>query len=390
MKTTIKIIESNIRGQFDRTKKIAPVILQGAPGRGKSATLKQICKDNGWHLIYASIAAMDISELSGLPSDKHEPKLLPYSSHGNDLVTEWSCPEVIYQANMYASEGTPVVISLEDIHESDRSTQKALYEFLLERKLKNFKLDDNVAIVGTMNTSDEAGFTGFSSAVVNRLAFLRFEISPEEWYDVAGRFYHHFVASFLKNNAEFLSEPENVNTPYGTPRSWEALSDQIKLLDEDFVVANLEQITRQYVSPQAAVEFTKHVQYLMKIDFASVVKKKKLVRISELNTIDQILYTFMIPYIHTVDDAKYLVKMINQNIDEETYIGYLMAAIYTKYQARSRGENLSLGLDLVISKLLGYDKLLDNDNTAEHLKALKSIKFEDPEALLAKASAYIL
>jgi len=389
MKTLKTIVESNIQGQFTGRKVHVPV-LKGAPGSGKSSFLKQICKDNNYSLVNVSFASLDLVELSGLPNDVEVPEMAQYSSNGNASITQWSMPEVIYQANRIASQGQNVVILLDDIHEANRSTQTALYELLLERKLKNFTLDPKVAIVATMNDSDESGFEGMSSPIVNRLAFLQFNITHEEWHNVSGRFYHHFIASFLKGNSNFLHEPESVHSPYGTPRSWEALSEHLKLLPEEFAVNNIQTIAKQYVTNNAVAELTKHIHYLMKIDFGSLVKNRASIDIPNLSPLDQILYIYIVDYIKTADDGLYFAELLNNNLNAATYIGYTMGRLYTKYQAREKGEKLSVGVDIVLSKLLDRDEPLDNKFTAQEQKVFNKLAIKNGSDLLASAAKYIL
>ena len=389
MKTTALLVEANIKGQL-AGKKMAPVILQSNPGVGKSSIIKQICVDNGWELIYVSLASASIETFGGLPTDRRDESVAKYNINNSSLITEWSCPEIIYQANALVGKGKTVVISLEDIHESDRSTQKALYELLLERGLKGFFLDNDVAMVGSMNTSDEAGFQAMSSAIVNRLAFLKFEPTFDELHEVSLQFYHTYIASFLKSYKSYLHEQESVTSPFGTPRSWRALSENLSMLDDKFIVQHIQVLAKQYVSIDAANALHKHVVYMTNIDFEGMIKNKKPLDVSKLNTLEQVLHTYILNYIVTPKDALYLVDIINDSMDEPTFLGFMLGMINEKYKARDKAP-LSLGIDMLITKLLGgSDKLFCHKMTATNKKAMSKLVFKDAGAVLSKSSEYLI
>ena len=96
-------------------------------------------------------------------------------------ATQWSIPEMVAKA-IRAAEGKPTVLLIDDFHMVSPHLQAYFYGLLLERRLGNFKLSDNVAIVLTMNDSDKAGFNGINSAVRNRLAILPVEFNFEYWF----------------------------------------------------------------------------------------------------------------------------------------------------------------------------------------------------------------
>jgi len=391
MNTTLKLIQSNIESQFNPNYLTAPVVLMGPPGVGKTSTVRQITKDKNYNLINISAASLSLEQASGIPDFKIDNSMDKYSSVGTteSKVTEWSVPEVIYQAN-YITEQTerPTIILLDDLHRMPQATKSALYELLLERQLKQYKLNDNVAVVATSNDSDEAGFEGMDSPIINRLAFLNFNPSHEYWMQTSGRFYHHFISSFLKSNPQYLNEQESVTDPFGTARSWEALSNQFKVLDDEkFIIGNINIIAKQYVSKEAVNELTRHVQYVSKIDFSKIVKQKEIIDIEDLNILDQILYQYIFNYIIDVDDVQYLVNLIEENKSEESFVGFLMANIYTKYQAIEKGDSITLGQEAFLSKFI--EQPMKSKLKKKDQEIFDSIEIKDKDTLLKLSFEYL-
>jgi len=390
MKTVKTIVEANINTQL-RGDLTSPIVLIGAPGVGKTSFIKDLTNERNYSLINISAASLSLEECTGLPDFVTDESMDKYSTVQSceSKATKWSVPEIIYQANhLVETTGRPTVILLDDLHRMPQSTKSALYELLLERQLKQYKLNDQVAIVATSNDSSEAGFDGMDSPILNRLAFLNFDPSHEDWYQAAGRFYHHFIASFLKTNSQYLNEQESVINPFATARSWNALSNQMKTLDEKFVIDNLLLLAKQYVSGNAANELLKHVTYMTKINFSTIVKSKKLVKISELPVLDQILYAYIFTYIETVEDMVYLVDLIETNEDEQSFIGFLMANIYTAYQSLSKGGTITVGQEAFITKLLSTD--MQSKLSKKDKKLYDSITLSDADKLLNVASQYLI
>jgi len=272
-------------------------------------------------------------------------------------ATQWSVPEITATCNRLAVDSTKngVVLLLDDIHEANIAVQAYLLEMLLERKLGQYKFADNVAIVATMNASDEARFDGFSSAVRNRLAIHEMPFNFDAWFTSHGAHYHHYISSFLRTHSQYIQEEESVDTEgFGTPRAYDFLQNTVASLPLPTVSKHINEIALQYISKNASNALTRHVQYLEAIDFQAIVNSRELKQINSEKPLDQILYAYIINYITTFDDFIYMVDLLNKNSSgADNWIGMVIGEIKNKYLAHYRdSKEVPLGQILVANKLL--------------------------------------
>ena len=166
-----------------------------------------------------------------------------------------------------------------------------------------------------------------------------------------------FVASFLKAKPDLVMEMESIDIEqFATPRSWTYLSKEINYIflakEEKFFFDNVFMIASQKVSLKASREFAKHTTYIKSLDIEQIVRQRKLFDAKKLKVLDQIIYAFLVNYIDTVDDAKYLVKLIRKNISVENFVGSLLIEAYNRYD--------SLLLDGRLKKAKGIEAFINN------------------------------
>ena len=111
-----------------------------------------------------------------------------------------------------------------------------LYELLTERKLREFKIPDNVAICLAGNTSNKAGAKTMFSAIINRVWLCPVHTDFEIWkteFAIKNNF-HIGIQSFLGNEMyqQFFHEEEQVDVAWGSPRSWTRFSNMLKIMEE--------------------------------------------------------------------------------------------------------------------------------------------------------------
>ena len=383
-----KIVKSNIQNQLDGDF-VAPIVLMGSPGTGKTSSVKAIGKSMNCPIVNISMASLTIEELGGIPTFISAPEMDKYSTVNstNSESTQWSVPEIIKTANIMAedTQNDGIIILCDDIHETNMSVKPALYEFLLERKLGQYKLHDKVAIVATMNDSDEANYDGFSSAIINRLAMLKLEPSFENWYKKHGANYNMFVSSFLKVYSSFTNEQEDTRSPFGTGRSFHMLSETIEPFDDDFIVENSFKLARQYISEEASRAFTEHVNYITKIDFTGLIKSRKIIDIGSMDFVDQIMHGNIVNYVETVEDAQYLAKLLDANLNVNTFLGFSSGQIYSKFLLMDKGKKITKGQEAIVYKIMSISP---KGFTKKELDQYDRIVFENQSAIMAVASDY--
>lgn len=359
----ITIIKSNIKGQLVN-KQIAPLCIAGSPGTAKSTTVALIAAELGMNLVTESMPCLTHEALSGLPSDYASPQYQANSIDGSTpMATQWSIPEVVAKT-IRASQLGPTVLLLDDFHMVSPHLQAYFYALLLERRLGNFKLSDNTAVILTMNDSDLAGFHGINSAVRNRMSILKVDFNFEHWFSNYGNQLHYLVASFLKAKPHYTQEPESTGIEgYATPRAWTAIAAELSVHEDPINFAH--QIARMQVSTQAAQAFQAHVAYIEAIDFTKLVANRTLVDLSKQNPLDSIIYSYITNFIHTLDDAMYLFELlaINHSNAASAFVGFVIGELYIKQRHM---DTISDGLKFIIKRLTNQPMIAsDYPNTAK-------------------------
>ena len=395
-KTIIKILSTNIQGQLAGADLGGGICIAGKPGIGKTQTMYGIAQDLNMHLVQVSIPEVSTEELSGIPEFIPAPHMDKYSVTGSkdSLATKWSVPQIIEVSNRLATdkEKKGCILFIDDLHRVNMAVAPYLYGLLGERKLGSFTLDSKVAIMGAMNDSDEAGFSGIDSPIKDRLGILPVPFDFEYWFKNFGRGLHFYIASFLKSHSSYIQEDESTMIEqFGTPRSWTHLANEFELYDREFIQKNAGILAKQKVSKAASQELAKHITYMEAIDFSRKVKKREEINISRLKPIEQILYAYIVNYIYTIDDAKYVMKLIDDNIDSSNFIGFIIGELYTKFLNKETGKPISNGITAVINVVLStpYDSKDFTKLTETELKILPNLSFKHHDRILQIASEFI-
>jgi len=386
----ITIIETNIKSQL-LNKSTSPLFIAGSPGSGKSSAISVIAKNLDMNLLDVSAPSITIEVLNGLPDEYKATKYNKYSVIDEDVnATKWSIPEIMANT-MDLAEEKDTILLLDDFHMVAPHLQAYFYKLLLQRMLGNYKLPDNVVILGTMNTSTEAGFGGINSAVRNRMSILEVEFNFDWWFDSFGKNLDYRVASYLRAKPKGIMEEESTSVEgYATARAWTAIATELPMYPNDFVLHNADTIAGMQMSKERAKDFHSHVAYIDAIDFNKMVKDKDVKDMSTMSTIDIMTYPYVVNFISTIADGVYLMDLIEANKDEEAFVAFVLGNLYSQYT--SNGDELSDGVRVVIDILLGNKadvKLYSKATKAQLTKAFK-YKFTNADELMSKVSRYII
>jgi hypothetical protein len=150
-------------------------------------------------------------------------------------------------------------------------------------------------------------------------------------------------------------------------------------------------IAKQKVSNAAALELSKHIAYIGAIDFTNKIKAKEDIDIDELKPIDQILYAYIVNYVVTIEDAIYVIKLINDNIKSSNFIGFICGELANKYDQIDRGKPMSDGIIAILEKFLmeDHDATKYTNSSATELKKLAKVEFDDIGTLHEIASTFV-
>ena len=387
----IQIIRTNVKAQLVN-KQICPICISGCPGTAKSTTIMLLAKELDMHIVTESGPTLTHELLSGLPDTVDAAQYQSNSIDGTaPQATQWSIPEMVAKAIRAAKE-KPTILLIDDFHMVSPHLQAYFYGLLLERRLGNFKLSDNIAIVLTMNDSESAGFMGINSAVRNRLAILKVQFDFDYWMASYGNRLHYMVASFLKTKSNYCMEPETTGiTGYATARAWTAIAAELGFHADEFILSQASTIAGMQVSSEAARAFQTHVNYVSAIDFTKVVSGRTLVDLSTKDPLDSIIYSYIANFIHTVEDGLYLFRLMDTNLKQDSFIGFILGELYVKYQNR-REAPLSQGLQFVIDRLLStkLDITKYPNTSLEKLREAFDKPIANLNSFMERASEYLL
>jgi len=253
---TIKeLTKLNIKGQLSN-KNVQSIIWSGKPGVGKSRAIEAITKELNCNYLDYSLPSIVSENLSGIPNFIDAPDMTKYSISGSKLAqaTDWSVPMLIMEANRMANEPGKdgCVLVIEDIHETSMGVMPYFYALLEDRRLGTYKLDDKVAIVGTMNDSDEAGFSGIPSPIKDRCSIVNISFIFDDWYNSHGKYLNYLISSFIKLHPQYIQEQESTGVEqFLTPRSCTYFGSELDLYTPEFILANAKDLAEMKMSKSA-------------------------------------------------------------------------------------------------------------------------------------------
>ena len=251
--TTIETRTVSADEAFVRIKrcfeKKRPVFLWGPPGIGKSELVKSIADSFGnSYMIDLRMGLMEPTDLRGIPFYNKDSGLM-----------EWA-PPIDLPTEEFAAQFDFVVLFLDEMNSAPPSVQAAGYQLILNRRIGNYVLPDNVVIIAAGNRESDKGVTyRMPSPLANRFIHLEMRVDYESWFnwavingisaDVTG------YISFEKQDL-FDFDPRAASRSFSTPRSWVFVSE---LLEDDYSDdAVLTDLVAGTVGEGAAIKFMAH------------------------------------------------------------------------------------------------------------------------------------
>ena len=252
--------------------------LRGNPGGGKTESIRAMALNNGDEFISCHFALKQPEDLGGIP------QFTTFKNGKKEILsTKWSIPEIletlIKTSEKAKKNGKKVIFFLDDIHRSGPFHVTALFELLSERKIRDIALPDNVALVLAGNGSIKAGAQLTNSAIINRCSVFDVYTDFDYWsehFALPNKFNPH-IHSFLKNTRyhHFFHEEEDIEKPWGSPRSWTKLSNLVNLMFEKkqkMPADKLSYICQAHVGEKAAKEFVAYYQIITKFKIHEIFK----------------------------------------------------------------------------------------------------------------------
>jgi len=187
-----------------------PVFVWGPPGVGKSDTVRQVAGELSHELIDLRAVLLDPVDLRGLPH-----------INGDDKA-HW-CQPAFLPTN---GQG---ILFLDELNAAPPLTQAACYQLVLDRKLGEYTLPEQWAVIAAGNReSDKAVTHRMPSALKNRFIHIDFDVDLDDWvrWALQANILTEVIA-FIRFRPTLLHsfDPTKQEKSFPTPRTWEYVSD---------------------------------------------------------------------------------------------------------------------------------------------------------------------
>ena len=207
LKTTLEsLIDSKI-----------PCFIWGSPGVGKSSLVAQIAKKKNMNFIDLRLSLLDPTDLRGIPFFNSE-----------DKSAVWAKPE-FFPPSDSKEYG---ILFLDEINSAPPTIQAAAYQLILDRKIGEYTLPVNYAIIAAGNKETDRGVTyRMPTPLANRFVHLDFDLDFDSWKTWAYKANIDYkIISYLNYKKEdlFVFDPSSSKKAFATPRSWSFVDDILK------------------------------------------------------------------------------------------------------------------------------------------------------------------
>lgn len=192
-----------------------PAFLWGPPGVGKSAITRSVADALEMQFIDIRAIHFDPVDLHGIPVPDMDAN-----------VTRWLTPAI------WPRDGEGIIL-LDELPAAPPMMQAAFYQLVLDRRIGEYQLPDGWAVFGAGNReTDRAVSHRMPSALANRFTHFELMVDKDEFYrwgathDLADE-----VMGFLRFKPTLLHvfDPASNAKRFPSPRSWERVSDIVKL-----------------------------------------------------------------------------------------------------------------------------------------------------------------
>lgn len=194
-----------------------PTFIWGNPGVGKSSLVQQIANEKEMKFIDLRLSLLDPTDLRGIPFFESDIK-----------KAVWAKPEFLPDTS---SEEFGILF-LDEINSAPPTIQAAAYQLILDRKIGEYVLPKNFAIIAAGNYESDRGVTyRMPTPLANRFVHLNFDLDFDSWKLWA---YENNIdkriISYLsyKQSDLFMFDPKSPNKSFATPRSWKFVDDILK------------------------------------------------------------------------------------------------------------------------------------------------------------------
>lgn len=197
-----------------------PIFVWGPPGIGKSDVVDDICYNRlpgNNFLIDMRLALMEPNDLRGFPFRNPDTGQM-----------EWA-PPVDLPTQELANQYDHIVLFLDELNSAPPSVQAAAYQLILNRRIGQYVLPDNVVIVAAGNRETDRGVTyRMPPPLANRFRHINMMVDFQDWQRWAMNNQQHpdviGYLSYFKNDL-FDFDAKSASSAWASPRSWSFVTE---------------------------------------------------------------------------------------------------------------------------------------------------------------------
>ena len=232
-----------------------PIFVWGGPGIGKSEVIHQIAKNIDAHVIDIRLSLWEPTDIKGIPY---------YNSKENNMT--WASPSEL-PTSALAKKHKNMILFLDEMNSAAPSVQAAAYQLILNRRVGQYELPDNVLIVAAGNREADKGVVyRMPAPLANRFIHLEMKAEFEDWFEwsVANNVNKDVVGYLTFSKKDLYDfDPKSPSRSFATPRSWSFVSELIE--DEDDDENTTTDLVSGSVGEGLAVKFMAHRKVASKL-----------------------------------------------------------------------------------------------------------------------------
>jgi len=248
-----------------------PCFIWGSPGVGKSSLVQQIAKNKDMDFIDLRLSLLDPTDLRGIPFFNKDEK-----------SAVWAKPEFLPNSNS-AEFG---ILFLDEINSAPPTIQAAAYQLILDRKIGDYILPKNYAIIAAGNFETDRGVTyRMPTPLANRFVHLDFDLDFDSWKIWAYNQNINFkIISYLnyKRKNLFLFDPSSNQKAFATPRSWSFVND---ILNSSMPKELYKDVISGTIGKESAQEFLNYLEVMNELPNIDDILNNKEIIIPKNNSV---------------------------------------------------------------------------------------------------------
>lgn len=225
-----------------------PLFLWGSAGLGKSDIIKQLGAEIDAHVIDIRLGLYEPTDIKGIPY---------FDKNTNTMA--WAPPSELPSLEL-AAQHKNIILFMDEMNSAAPSVQAAAYQLVLNRRVGEYKLPDNVLIVAAGNRDADKGVTyRMPAPLANRFVHLEMRVDWDDYFQWAtDNRIHKDVVGFLSFSKKDLHDfdPKSGSRSFATPRSWSFVSEL--LFDDSEDDNTLTDLVSGAIGEGLAIKFMAH------------------------------------------------------------------------------------------------------------------------------------